>query len=82
MEVGDSVAFTVVGLPPKKDGASSMWRKNSEVARIISLRLAAAEALGDRPPFNSGIQDTFMSEVPQDVGVGELLFNSMVKPAP
>jgi len=41
--------FTVPCLPPKKDGASSMWRKDPEVDRVIALRLAAEEVLGGRP---------------------------------
>jgi hypothetical protein len=32
-------------LPPKKDGANSMWRKPSEVPRLKALRLAAAGAM-------------------------------------
>lgn len=50
------ITFTVAGLPPKKDGANSMWRKNPEVARLIALRLAAAEALGDQLPLARDIK--------------------------
>ena len=46
------VAFEVYGdLPPKKDGAKSMWNKDIEVPRLIKLRAAAITALGDRSPF-------------------------------
>lgn len=37
------------GVPPKKDGANSMWLKRSEVPRIRALRRAAA------PHFASGL---------------------------
>lgn len=43
------------GLPPKKDGANSMWGKVSEQARLIALRQAAAGAMGSRPPFRTAI---------------------------
>lgn len=39
------IQFSVNGLPPKKDGANSMWRKPSELARLKALRLAALEAV-------------------------------------
>jgi hypothetical protein len=39
-----NVTFTVEGVPPKKDGANSMWRKPSEIARLKNLRLAASRA--------------------------------------
>jgi hypothetical protein len=32
-------------IPPKKDGANSMWGKDTEVERIISLRKKAFEAM-------------------------------------
>jgi hypothetical protein len=38
------VSFGVDGVPPKKDGSASMWRKSSEVPRIKALRLAASAA--------------------------------------
>lgn len=40
--------FRVDGVPPKKDGATSMWRKRSELARLKSLRPAAV-AVVPRP---------------------------------
>lgn len=39
------VRFTVLDLPPKKDGANSMWRKSAEVPRLKALRLAAVQAI-------------------------------------
>jgi len=50
------VAFTVQGLPPKKDGANSMWCKDSEVERLVRLRLAAARAFGRHAPFKRELQ--------------------------
>lgn len=41
----NKVEFIVNDLPPKKDGANSMWRKPAEIPRIISLRLAAWNAI-------------------------------------
>lgn len=38
----------VAGLPPKKDGASSMWNKPVERERIKRLREAVASVVGDR----------------------------------
>lgn len=49
------VAFEVEGIPPKKDGASSLWRKRSEVERVKSLRLAAACAVAGRSPFPADV---------------------------
>ena len=43
------VKFDVHGLPPKKDGANSMWRKGTELPRLKALRVAALEALGGAP---------------------------------
>ena len=44
------ICFEVIGLPPKKDGANSMWRKGSEFERLRNLRIAAAEAMNGRSP--------------------------------
>lgn len=44
--LGDmDLEFWVEGLPPKKDGAQSMWDKPLEVQRLKALRVAALEAL-------------------------------------
>jgi hypothetical protein len=44
------ISFSVRGLPPKKDGANSMWNKRTEVARIRNLRIAAVQAMNGQPP--------------------------------
>jgi hypothetical protein len=40
-----SVSFSVQGVPPKKDGSSSMWGKSSEIVRLKALRSEACRAL-------------------------------------
>ncbi len=44
------LSISVEGLPPKKDGANSMWRQPALVERLIALRNEASAAMGDRPP--------------------------------
>lgn len=39
------ISFDVKGVPPKKDGADSMWGKRSEIPRNKALRRGAKEAL-------------------------------------
>jgi hypothetical protein len=41
------VRIDVPGLPPKKDGANSMWGKSVEKPRIVCLRRALRDQLGD-----------------------------------
>ena len=48
-------SFAVPGLPPKKGSATSMWSLDLEARRVRTLRLAAAEAIGDDPPLNRSI---------------------------
>jgi hypothetical protein len=43
------ISITVNELPPKKDGANSMWRKGSELARLKALRKVAIEAMRGQP---------------------------------
>lgn len=51
------ISFRVEGnLPPKKDGASSMWKKEAEAHRLVALRLQALEAMGNKPPFSQDIR--------------------------
>ena len=51
------ISFRVEGaLPPKKDGANSMWNKKAEAPRLVALRLQALEALGNKPPFSQQIR--------------------------
>jgi hypothetical protein len=47
------ISFKVTGLPPKKDGANSMWRKGSEFERLRNLRIAAVQAMDGRSPVKS-----------------------------
>ena len=52
-----SIRFRVENeLPPKKDGATSMWGKPTEARRLIALRTAALAALGDQQPFSQEIR--------------------------
>lgn len=52
-----TIRFTVHGdLPPKKDGANSMWNKPTEARRLVALRKAAAQAMGGRTPLRDGIR--------------------------
>lgn len=50
-------------LPPKKDGATSMWGKPTEARRLIALRTAALEAIGDQLPFGREIRLTLRVHV-------------------
>ena len=51
-----TIRFHVDGLPPKKDGANSMWGKPLEAGRLVSLRKAALLAMNGRPPMKSNIK--------------------------
>jgi hypothetical protein len=69
------IDFIVRGmLPPKKDGARSMWGKNSERHRLIALRRAALESLGGQPPFERDIRITVeIHDRPQRISfIGDL----------
>jgi hypothetical protein len=48
--------FRVDGLPPKKDGANSIWRKPGELEKIRQLRLRALQSLSGSPPLNRSIR--------------------------
>ena len=48
------IHIEVAGLPPKKDGANSMWRKSTEVPRLQALRLAVVTALENFPKRSKG----------------------------
>jgi len=50
--------FAVNGLPPKKDGAQSMWGKSLEARRLAELRLVALKALQENRPLQSNIRLT------------------------
>lgn len=47
------ITFSVNQLPPKKDGANSMWCKGSEQTRLRALRSAAFEAMRGQPLISS-----------------------------
>ena len=50
------IQFDVDGhVPPKKDGANSMWNKTSEFDRLVRLRQEAVRARGARDPLRRGI---------------------------
>ncbi len=56
--------FEVKGLPPKKDGAQSMWGKPLEVRRLVPLRQAALQALRGHPPLQNSIKLTLKIYIP------------------
>jgi hypothetical protein len=43
-------SFSLEDIPPKKDGANSMWGKKAEIARLKALRTSAYKSLGGRLP--------------------------------
>lgn len=61
-----SYSFIVQTLPPKKDGANSMWGKELEAYRLISLRLAATKAFIDSPPLRQNIELEIIVHIPQN----------------
>ena len=62
------IAFTVQGVPPKKDGANSMWRKQAEVQRLKTLRIAACAALDGRIPPDGQVSLTVRVYAPPSAG--------------
>lgn len=64
------IAFTVEGVPPKKDGANSMWRKPTEVPRIKAFRIAACAVLDGRAPDSGSVALTVRVFAP--AGAGDL----------
>jgi len=44
--------FRVENIPPKKDGANSMWNKKSELIHLKELRKKAFEAMNGKSPFD------------------------------
>lgn len=50
--------FKVQDLPPKKDGAQSMWGKPLEAKRLAALRQAALQVLKGHSPLQSNIKLT------------------------
>jgi hypothetical protein len=52
-----SIVIRVDGYaPPKKDGANSMWGKSRVQPLLKALRMAAAEAMGAREPFDEPVE--------------------------
>ena len=45
----------IEGLPPKKDGANSMWNKGVELPRLVLLRNAVFGALDGNPPLSKNV---------------------------
>ena len=52
------ISFKVDGLPPKKDGANSMWRKGAEIPRLKALRTAAYQAMQGNAPLEISLSLT------------------------
>jgi len=55
--------FTVYDLPPKKDGATSMWGKPLQAERLVSLRMATLEVRKEQPPLTENIRLTLTVHV-------------------
>lgn len=52
-----TIEFEVSGaVPPKKDGANSMWGKDSEIENLIALRQAALRARGTHGVLRRSIE--------------------------
>ena len=67
------INFQVNGLPPKKDGAQSMWGKSLEAKRLVALRQADLQALKGHPPLISNIKLTLKIHLPvNDRSIGDL----------
>lgn len=68
------IKFRVDGLPPKKDGANSMWAKRLESERLVSLRREALQAFKGRPPLKSNIKLRIIVHIgaKNDRSVGDL----------
>jgi hypothetical protein len=64
------VEFTVNDIPPKEDGANSMWGKPAEIARLKSLRKEAYRALRGTMPDATRL--TLTLHVHADVAAGDL----------
>ena len=65
--------FEVKGLPPKKDGAQSMWGKPLEAKRLVALRQAALQTLKGQPPLETNIKLTLKIHIPiNNRSIGDL----------
>jgi len=59
------IEVEILGLPPKKDGANSMWAKEAEVPRLVALRRAVADAAAGRRPLNHQIHLELETHLPE-----------------
>ena len=65
--------FEVKGLPPKKDGANSMWGKKLESERLVALRQAALKSFNGQPPLQSNIKLILQIHIPvNNRSIGDL----------
>jgi hypothetical protein len=63
------MSFRVSGLvPPKKDGANSMWRKPAAIEQLKALRTAAAQAMADREAWDEPVTLALRLYVPAPQG--------------
>ena len=61
--------FRVGGrMPPKKDGAASMWRKPAGIEQLKALRRAAVEAMAGREPWDQPVVLRLRVHVPAPKG--------------
>ena len=67
------IQFIVECLPPKKDGAQSMWGKRLEAERLVALRQGALQALKGQPPLQSNIKLILKIHIPVNYkSIGDL----------
>jgi hypothetical protein len=86
----------VEGVPPKKDGANSMWRKGAELDRLKRLRRGALERFKGAPapaaasvsihlrvlaPASSGDLDNFVAGVCDGLQAAHPLVRRWIDPA-
>jgi len=58
----------IEGVPPKKDGANSMWRKSAEVPRLKRLRVAVLSKLTGQAPHATSVHLTLRVYAPVSAG--------------
>jgi len=67
------IKFHVDGLPPKKNGANSMWGKRLEAKRLVALRQSALQALKGQPALQSNIKLILKIHIPvNNRSIGDL----------
>jgi hypothetical protein len=62
------ITISVKGIPPKKDGANSMWNKTSELPRLKALRLAVYQAAAGHPLPQGDVHLTLRVWAPASAG--------------